>query len=130
MIRNYFHRPGLQVIALAAAASVGSCVHMTGSHVDNSPSPSNRDNPKTSNVPPCALPPLSEKEILEVARQAFGEEASQQGLPPPNWRIEQAGCRYRYVQSIFYIDNKPAPIDGLDYSSQIYIARDKTYTHW
>jgi hypothetical protein len=118
----------LRAGTFVAAASLASCFHSDETRSSNWPNPNNRDNPQTSNSPPCALPSLSEKEILDVARRALGDEAFQpKGLPPPNRRIDPDACRYVYVQSIFYNGGEPASLDDIDSTTTIYIARDKTF---
>lgn len=95
---------------------------------DEQVEPNNRGNPDKSNLPPCALPPLTNDQVLEIAHRAFGDEPK--GMPPPNRRIEIDGCRYRYEQSIFYFNKQPAALDSVDATASIYISRDGTWKHW
>lgn len=127
LFRVLFPMCGLLILNLAACQSNPPVARGMSSG-----DPNDRDNPGISNAPPCALPPLKRAQILEVARRAFGDGfvPPQEGLPPPNRRIQEAGCRYLYEQSIFYYDGKPASLDSIHASRSIYIARDGTYSDW
>ncbi len=78
-------------------------------------------------LPPCHLPPLTDTEILIVAQKVLGEDYSPPGLPEPLRRIRPFRCLYIYEQSAYYFKGTPAPVDGVDTTFELWIARDRTY---
>ncbi len=49
------------------------------------------------------------------------------GMAEPNRRVRAFNCVYIYEQSVLYRDGRPVPIDSIDGSAMIYIARDGSH---
>jgi hypothetical protein len=75
--------------------------------------------------PPCSLPPLSEHEVLAIAKSVLGEWYSLQ--PEPNRRVVDLGCVYEYEQSLLSSHGKPDPLESLSPSASVLIRRDRSF---
>jgi hypothetical protein len=76
-----------------------------------------------SEKPPCRLSPLSNAEVLAIARDTLGETYSLQ--PEPLRRITDHGCVYEYEQSLLSDNGKPDPLESLSPSASVLVKRDR-----
>lgn len=79
-----------------------------------------------SEKPPCQLPPLSEEEVLAIAKSVLGEWYSLQ--PEPHRRVVDLGCVYEYEQSLLSSHGKPDSLESLSPSASLLVKRDGSFT--
>lgn len=75
--------------------------------------------------PPCAFPPLTDEQVMAVARRELGESFfSVAGMPERPYRISPQGCVYEVEYVALSLGNEWFSLDGIDSTSWMFVARD------
>jgi hypothetical protein len=104
---------GFLALGLLLALASSSCTLVGDRNVNSKEAIQQRAyeaewNEAVAERPPCRLPPLSEEEVLSIAKEALGDlYLAEKGFSEPNREVVERGCVYYYLQSLLYVNGTP-----------------------